>query len=177
MIQGAADRYHPLITRVAADHANAGAPPRPEDRAAGGDRHGYMAAIEEELRALGLSPTCDAAAGQCRYELDSVEARNVFPISVRLDPRANTVIVSTDVFVTAPADNPRIDAFVQRVLELNWEQLVPMFQWDAGTGAVRVAGVINTDSNLDRRALRGVVQAVNRVAERRYRELRAVLNP
>jgi len=52
-----------------------------------------------------------------------------------------------------------------------------MFQWNSSDGTLRVAGVLNTDTNLDRRALRGVIGAVDTVVARHYREFRDILNP
>ena len=79
--------------------------------------------------------------------------------------------------MTTATDNPHTDRLLRRLMELNWEQLVPMFSWDSRTGHVRLAGVVRTESNLDRRSLRGVVSAVHSAAERNYRDMRRVLNP
>lgn len=178
LIQSAAERYAPMIAELTEDYEDADQPPSPTTRnRTVSDRHNYMDAIQSELDAMGYSANCDEDHGRCTFELDSEEARNVFPISVQYNSQANTVIVSTDRFVTAPTDNPRTDRLLQRALELNWQNLTPMFQWDASSGTLRVAGVVNTDSNLDRRALRGVIQSVNHVAEQHYREFRGLLNP
>lgn len=180
LVEQGVDRYAPALDRIARDHEHAPPPPRPAAPPAETtvrDQHGYVAAIEQELEALGLRTTCDAAHGRCTYELDSTSARNVFPVVVQYNPESATVLITTDRYLSAPMDNPRTDRLLQRLLELNWEQLVPMFQWDAGTGHVRLTAAMNTDTNFDRRAFRGVVQALHAVAERNYRALRTVLNP
>lgn len=179
-IQDSADRFKPQIDSVLENHEEAPIPPQPsagETPDSVSDRYGYMSAIEEELTTMGLNATCDADAGRCTFELDSEEARNVFNISVQYNSQSNTVLVVAERFLSATTDNPRTDRLLQRITALNWQQLVPMFQWDASDGQMRVVGVINTDSNLDRRAFRSVVQSVNQVAARHYRELRGMLNP
>ncbi len=178
-VQGAVDRFQPEIAQILADHENPPDLPSPAaaSEATVADRHGYMAAIEEELRALGVTPTCDAEHGRCTYEFDSAEASNVFGVTVAYDSRENTVSVSMDRYMTAPTQNPRTERILQRLLELNWEHLVPAYHWNGSNHQVRLFGVLNTDSNFDRRAFRGVILAVHGAGERNYRALRGMLNP
>lgn len=179
-IEGAVSRYQPEITQILADHESAPEAPAPSEASEPSevaDQHGYLNAIEEELRALGLNPSCDAARGRCTYDFDSQAASNVFNVVVAYDSRDNTVTTSIDRFLIATPQNPRSARLLQRLLELNWQQLVPMYQWNSSTNQVRLAAVINTDSNFDRRAFRGVVQAVHAAGERNYRALRSMLNP
>jgi len=179
-VQDTAVRFRPQVARLLENHENAPEPPRPSPSDEAGaitDRSGYMPAIEEELRAMGFSPTCNADTGRCTFELDSEEARNVFNMLVQYNSQSNTVLVVADRFLTAPTENPRTDRLLQRMLSLNWQQLVPTFQWNSGDGVVRVVGAVNTDSNLDRHAFRSVVASVNQVSARHYRELRGMLNP
>lgn len=178
-VQGAVDRYQPEIAQILSDHESA--PELPSPAQAGevtvSDRHGYMAAIEEELRALGVTPTCDAEHGRCTYEFDSETASNVFGVTVSYNHRDNTVTVAIDRYLSAPTQNPRTGAILQRLLELNWQLLVPAYQWNASSNQIRLHGIMNTDSNFDRRAFRGVIQAVHATGEQNYRALRAMLNP
>jgi hypothetical protein len=179
-VQSQADRYAGQVaglvqsTERAPALAQAGAGETP---GAVTDPNGYMNAIEQELTALDLTPTCQTAQGRCTFELDSEEARNVFSVTVQYNSTNQTVLVTIDQYLTATTENPRTDRLLQRLMELNWQQLVPMFQWNAADGHVRLAGLLNTDSNFDRRAFRGVVQAVDAVAARNYRELRTLMNP
>jgi hypothetical protein len=179
LVQAAVDQFAPHFAAIAENHETARPLPTPPAAATGSvsDRYGYMNAIQEELDALGLRPQCQTQQGRCTYEIDSTEARTIIPFVVQYDGRANTLLVTTDRYVTAGSDNPRTDRLLQQLMELNWQQLVPMYQWNAADGKVRLAGALNTDSNLDRRAFRSVVQAVNRVAQRNFRELRGILNP
>lgn len=179
-VQEQADRYAGQVAGLVQSTERAPALARPsagETPGAVSDPNGYMNAIEQELTGLQLSPTCLPAQGRCTFELDSEEARNVFAVTVQYNSADQTVMVAIDQYMTATSDNPRTDRLLQRLMELNWQQLVPMFQWNAADGRVRLAGLLNTDSNFDRRAFRGVVQAVDAVAARRYRELRTLMNP
>ena len=45
------------------------------------------------------------------------------------------------------------------------------FEWDPTDGEVRLAMVLNTDSNFDRRAFRSTVRALAALADRHYGEL------
>jgi len=178
-LEEAASRYQNDVTQIlaAAEHAPEAPAPASEPTGSVSDDYGYRTAIQEELEALGFHPVCPAGEGHCTYEIDSEEARNVFGVSVRYDSRAHLVTVAIDRFLTAPPENPRSVRLVARRMELNWDQLVPMYQWNSHTNDVRLAGVVNTDSNFDRRAFRGVVQAIRSAGERNYRELRGMLNP
>jgi hypothetical protein len=173
------ERFQPEITQIMAtpDEAPAATAPTEENEGAISDRHGYMTAIQEELVGLGLTPVCDAQNGRCTYELDSTEAANVFGVTVRYDSRASVVSVSMDRYLVAPAENPRSERLIERAMELNWEQLVPFFQWNTVTNNVRLTGVMNTDSNFDRSAFRGTVRAVHAAGSRNYRAMRGMLNP
>ncbi len=182
-VQDAVDRYRADIARLLDDETeedDAPEPPAPGPERAEqvNDRHGYMDAIEQELERMGLNPACDAEQGTCTYDFDATEeAMNVFGVTVRYDSRTNVVLVSVDRYLTLPPENPRTEAALQRLLELNWEQLVPMFQWNSRTNNVRLVGALNTDSNFDRRAFRGVVGGVHAAAARNYRAFRTMLNP
>lgn len=59
-------------------------------------------------------------------------------------------------------------------MEINWEMLVGRFEWSAQTGELRLSATLNTDSNFDRRAFRGVVRALLRLAERYAEEVARV---
>lgn len=179
LVQDAATRYHSQVAELVEDAEDADDLPAPRNRSnqTVSDRFGYMGAIEEELSSLGYSPTCDAERGRCTFEIDSEVARNVFPIVVQYNSPADTVLITTDRFIQAPADNENTTQLLQRLLELNWAQLAPMFQWNSNDGTVRLAAMINTDSNFDRRAFRSVVQALRQQTETNYRELRAIAAP
>jgi hypothetical protein len=60
------------------------------------------------------------------------------------------------------------------MMELNWRLLVGKFEWDPSDGEVRLAMVMNTDSNFDRRAFRSLVRAITDQADRLYGELTRV---
>jgi hypothetical protein len=180
LIETAVGRYEPEIEQILANPQGAPAAPAPPETAEPStvtDTHGYMDAIETELRALGVEPTCEVPRGRCVYNLESQTATTSFSVTVTYSPTDNTVMVSVDRYLSTPPPNPRTARLFQRLIELNWQQLVPMFQWNSRTNQVRLAGVMSADTNFDRRAFRGVVQAVQAAGERNYRPLRALLGP
>ena len=62
-------------------------------------------------------------------------------------------------------------------MELNWQMLLGKFEWDPTDGEVRLAMILNTDSNFDRRAFRSAVRDIVQVADRYHAELARVQSP
>jgi hypothetical protein len=83
----------------------------------------------------------------------------------------DTVYLYVDHYLTARADAATTDPLIRHMMELNWRLLVGKFEWDPSDGEVRLAMVMNTDSNFDRRAFRSLVRAITDQADRLYGEL------
>lgn len=135
----------------------------------------YFTQMQAELQAMGLSPQCAAAspqAGTCTVRASSPTPAGApastrrFVLSLHYDDNTDTIYVYADHYATLRADAPNVAQVTRRLLELNWEMLVGKFEWSPASGEVRLSAVLNTDSNFDRRAFRGVVRAVLRLADR-----------
>jgi hypothetical protein len=78
----------------------------------------------------------------------------------------DTVYAYLDHYARFTADGANAPVLFRRIAEMNWEMLVGKFEWSPTTGELRLGAVLNTDSNFDRRALRGVVRALLRLGVR-----------
>ncbi len=135
----------------------------------------YFGQIRAELQAMGMPAQCAAAsaqAGSCRVTAPgstgnpNVAPRRRFVLGLDYSDVTDTVYVYVDHYATLRGDAPTAPAAFRRLLEINWEMLVGRFEWSAQTGELRLSATLNTDSNFDRRAFRGVVRAILRLAER-----------
>lgn len=135
----------------------------------------YFGQIRAELQAMGMPAQCAAAsaqAGSCRVTAagatgnPNVAPARRFVIGLDYSDVTDTVYVYIDHYATLRSDAPNAAATFRRLLEINWEMLVGRFEWAAQTGELRLSATLNTDSNFDRRAFRGVVRALLRLAER-----------
>ncbi|MEI8257434.1 MAG: YbjN domain-containing protein [Deltaproteobacteria bacterium] len=149
---------------AAANPASASAQPR------------YLTQMQAELQAMGLSPQCASANGQAgscttRASLPAPAANGQpsnrrFVLSLQYDDNSDTIYVYVDHYASVRADAPSAPQVFRRLLEMNWEMLVARFEWSSASGEIRLSAVMNTDSNFDRRAFRGVVRSVLRLADR-----------
>lgn len=140
----------------------------------------YLAQMQAELQAMGLAPQCVAAGPQAagctvrasapRVEGSPAPTRR-FLMQLRYDDATDTIYAYADHYATVRADSADAPRIFRRLLELNWEMLVGKFEWSPSSGEVRLSAVLNTDSNFDRRAFRGVVRSLLRLAERHADEL------
>ena len=137
----------------------------------------YLVQIEAELRAMHLSPQCAAAsaqAGTCTLRTSAAAASGLpqtsdargWILSIQYDDNSDTIYLSIDHYGVIRSDNAGLAATTRRLLEANWEMLTAHFEWSSATGELRLSSVINTDSNFDRRAFRGVVRSLLRLADR-----------
>jgi len=135
----------------------------------------YFGQIRAELQAMGMPAQCAAAspqAGSCRVTAagstgnPSVAPGRRFVLGLDYSDVTDTVYVYVDHYATLRGDAPTAPAAFRRLLEINWEMLVGRFEWSAQTGELRLSTTLNTDSNFDRRAFRGVVRTMLRLAER-----------
>jgi hypothetical protein len=147
----------------AAAPTNAGAQPR------------YLTQMQAELQAMGLSPQCtstNANAGSCTTRASAPAAANGqastrrFVLSLQYDDNSDTIYAYVDHYASLRGDAPNAAQAFRRLLEMNWEMLIGRFEWSAASGEIRLSAVMNTDSNFDRRAFRGVVRSLLRLADR-----------
>lgn len=145
----------------------------------------YLAQLQAELQAMGYAPeSCVALSsqqGRCSVRVSTGGAaagasnpgapQRRYLLQAAYDDGTDTIYVYFDHYATLPAEVPDAPAAFRRMMELNWEMLVGRFEWSSRTGEVRLGAVLNTDSNFDRRAFRGVVRTLVRQADRYAEEL------
>lgn len=122
---------------------------------------------------MGLSVQCGATkptAAVCTTRLAGSNSPGApvrtWLLKLEYDDDSDTIYVYVDRYATVAASSPDAAVIMQRLMELNWEMLVGRFEWSRTSGEVRLGAVLNTDSNFDRRALRSVVRALVRLADR-----------
>ena len=136
----------------------------------------YLTQMQAELQAMGLSPQCasaNAQAGSCTTRASAPPAaangqpsNRRFVLSLQYDDNSDTIYVYVDHYALLHGDAQNAGQVFRRLLELNWEMLIGRFEWSSASGEIRLSAVMNTDSNFDRRAFRGVVRSVLRLADR-----------
>ena len=135
----------------------------------------YFTQIRAELQAMGIDAQCAAAgtqAGSCRATTAGISGTANAPSSRRFvlgldySDVTDTIYVYVDHYATLAGDHANAPALFRRMAEINWETLAGRFEWSAASGEVRLSSVMHTDSNFDRRAFRGVVRSLLRVADR-----------
>ncbi len=135
----------------------------------------YLGLVRSELTALGFTPSCGAVSatvGTCRVEHAGAQgsggaaAGRRFELVVEYSDVTDTAYVYVPRYATLHIDQPNATTAFRRVAEMNWEMLVGKFEWNGASGELRLGAVLQTDSNFDRRAFRGVVRSVLRLADR-----------
>lgn len=135
----------------------------------------YLPQIRTELQAMGYTPQCapvSATVGTCRVEHVGAEsgagasAGRRFELVVEYSDVTDTAYVYLSRYATLRVEQPNATTAFRRVAEMNWEMLVGKFEWSAPTGELRLGAVMQTDSNFDRRAFRGVVRSLLRLGDR-----------
>jgi hypothetical protein len=135
----------------------------------------YLTQMQAELQAMGLAPQCTSAnanAGSCTTRASAPAAANGqqsarrFVLSLQYDDNSDTIYAYVDHYASLRGDAPNAAQTFRRLLEMNWEMLIGRFEWSAASGEIRLSAVMNTDSNFDRRAFRGVVRSLLRLADR-----------
>jgi hypothetical protein len=137
----------------------------------------YLAALRAEIEAMGLEGACDADDAQrahCAVVVRGEVSHRSFDLRMAYSDVTDTVYLYVDHFLTARGDAATTDPLIRHMMELNWRLLVGKFEWDPADGEVRLAMVMNTDSNFDRRAFRSLVRAISDQADRLYPELTRV---
>ncbi len=142
----------------------------------------YLAPMRAELQAMGIAAQCaavNAQVGACRVVASAQPAPGApvnaaarrYSLVLEYSDQTDTVYAYLDHYATLPGDAANANAAFRRLAEMNWEMLVGKFEWSTRTGEVRLGAVINTDSNFDRRAFRGVVRALLRLGDRYAEEI------
>lgn len=139
----------------------------------------YLQAMREELTRMGIADaTCEASdsqRAQCRLTQSGSSTDRAYEVHLAYSDVTDTIYAYIDRFLVATNDGAHTDAVMRRLMELNWTMLMGKFEWDPTDGEVRLAMVLNTDSNFDRRAFRSTVRALAALADRHYGELNRLL--
>jgi hypothetical protein len=142
----------------------------------------YLAQMQAELQAMGLSPQCaptSGTVGACsiRTQAPGPDGRTPnatarrFVLSMTYDDGSDTIYFYIERYAALRADSANVAQVTRRLLEINWESLSSKLEWSPASGEVRLSALLHTDSNFDRRAFRSVVRSVLRVADRYATEL------
>jgi len=135
----------------------------------------YLEAMERELRGMRVrGASCaasDAVRARCEFAARGITTGREFPIRLVYSDRTDTIYLYIERFLEVPADGQTTGQVLRRLMELNWTLLLGKFEWNSTDGEVRLAMIVNTDSNFDRRAFRSAVRAIGQVANRYYNEL------
>lgn len=135
----------------------------------------YLAAMQRELEAMRVrGARCEAADAQrarCSFNARGITTGRDFAIRLVYSDRTDTIYFFIENYLSAPADGQSTNVVLRRLMELNWTLLLGKFEWDPTDGEVRLAMILNTDSNFDRRAFRSAVRGIGQLADRYYNEL------
>jgi hypothetical protein len=143
----------------------------------------YFAAMRAELQAMGITGQCMAVntqVGACRAiaspapqpgTMQGPAARRRYSLALEYNDQTDTIYIYLDRYATLRGDATNAAPVFRRFAEMNWEMLVGKFEWSSNTGEVRLSTVMQTDSNFDRRAFRGTIRALLRLADRYAEEV------
>jgi hypothetical protein len=139
----------------------------------------YAAAIEAELRQMGIAAECaseSATRHRCRAARPAAGAGHAL-LHVVYSDESDTIYFYFERYLLLPSDHARAATVLRRLMELNWDLLIGKFEWNARSGEVRLGATLNTDSNFDRRAFRSIIAALDTLAARYAAELRDLTGP
>ena len=140
----------------------------------------YLAAIRAELEALSIPAACEsetATRARCAYRHRGRTSQRELSIHLVYSDETDTIYFYVDRYLVAPPGAEATTAVLRRLMELNWQMLVGKFEWDPSDGEVRLAMVMNTDSNFDRRTFRSIVRTIGPLADRYHSELAQLAAP
>lgn len=139
----------------------------------------YLDAMRRELEGMRAREvqceTLDAQRGRCTFSARGLSTGRDFAVHAVYSDRTDTVYLYVQRYVVVPAEGPTTGAVLRRLMELNWSLLLGKLEWDSTDGEVRLAMVLNTDSNFDRRAFRSAVRGISQLADRYWGELDRIL--
>ncbi|MGE0786005.1 MAG: YbjN domain-containing protein [Sandaracinaceae bacterium] len=143
------------------------------DDAGGAPR--YLEAMRSELEAMRVRgarcAALDAQRARCELSARGISTGRDFTVHLVYSDRTDTIYMYVERYLEVQPDGVTTNAVVRRLMELNWTLLLGKFEWNATDGEVRLAMILNTDSNFDRRAFRSSVRAIGQLADRYYLEL------
>jgi hypothetical protein len=135
----------------------------------------YLAAMRDELTAMGVADAAceaiDAQRAHCRISHHGASTDREYEVNLAYSDVTDSIYIHVDRYLVAASDGAHTDAVMRRLMELNWTMLLGKFEWDPTDGEVRLATIVNTDSNFDRRAFRSAVRSLGALADRYYGEL------
>lgn len=135
----------------------------------------YLATIRAELDAMGIAHACEGdtpARGLCSWRHRDANGDREDTIQLVYSDETDTAYMWVDRIAVAPPDAASTPAVLRRAMEINWRMLVGKLEWDPSDGEMRLAVVLHTDSNFDRRAFRSLVRSLGTLADRYGPELR-----
>lgn len=135
----------------------------------------YLEAMRTELQHMGITDfacqATDAQRAMCELTQHGSSSGRDYHLRALYSDRTDTVYLYVERYLVAPQDGAGTDALMRRLMELNWQMLLGKFEWDPTDGEVRLAMILNTDSNFDRRAFRSSVRGLAQLADRYWSEL------
>jgi hypothetical protein len=139
----------------------------------------YLAAMQRELEAMRVRgaecQSTDAQRGRCTFTARGISTGREFTVHAVYSDRTDTVYLYVERYLVVPGDGDTTNSVLRRMMELNWSLLLGKLEWDSTDGEVRLAMILNTDSNFDRRAFRSAVRGISQLADRYWGELDRIL--
>ena len=117
----------------------------------------------------------DSQRAHCRMTQTGGTTNRDYEIHLAYSDVTDSVYAYVDRYLVATSEGAHTDVVMRRLMELNWTMLLGKFEWDPTDGEVRLAMVLNTDSNFDRRAFRSTVRSLTALADRHYGELNRLI--
>ena len=140
----------------------------------------YLPAMRAELEAMHLEPLCTPhgpTSAECELVMRGPTTGRELEVHLVYSDETDTIYIYVKDYLRAPASAPQTPALLRRLMELNWELLAAKAEWSPSDGEVRLAVILHTDSNFDRRAFRSLVRSLGTVADRFYNELSRLAPP
>lgn len=134
----------------------------------------YLEAMRTELEAMQIPAACEAESAtraRCTYRHHGRTTNRELQVHLVYSDETDTIYFYVDDYMDAPPAAESTAAVLRRLMELNWQLLLGKFEWNPADGDVRLAIVMNTDSNFDRRTFRSVIRTIGPVADRYLLEL------
>jgi hypothetical protein len=141
-----------------------------------GKKNKYLVAISQELARLDIINQCDESTKTCRWTSHSKQEKHSFEFVALYSDSTDTIYIYIDRLIPLPPNTAPSAGLSIRLLELNREMVASKFEWDHQTNSIRLSTVINTDSNLDRRALRSQIIGLLSITNKLWPELRQLGN-
>ncbi|MFK7991090.1 MAG: YbjN domain-containing protein [Sandaracinaceae bacterium] len=135
----------------------------------------YLAAMQAELTAMRVQEatceTVDPQRAHCSFTARGISTGRDFNVHMVYSDRTDTIYLYVERYLEVLPDGATTNAVLRRMMELNWTLLLGKFEWDPTDGEVRLAMILNTDSNFDRRAFRSAIRGIGQLADRYAAEL------